>query len=255
MLSALRPEVSLHFRNQLRAARAVAARDAEAFHEIVFVLERIGAYLANKGGSLGAYLPLISAVASHSIMADTVPKAHPAFHQRFEVKYDLVRRARNAALHEGAFARHLTANAIELSLVLEDAMMTDHHQVSDFMVRNPVCASLWQPLSFIRQTMLVNAYSYLPVSIRIEGGSQWRLISDFQLGKYVRSSGKDPRDVLTSKLEECISFGKIELQIAKTCEANETVASVFGMTEGAPILVMAPNGSDLLGILTAFDLL
>lgn len=31
-------EVALHFRDQLRAARSVALRDAEAFQEIVFVL-------------------------------------------------------------------------------------------------------------------------------------------------------------------------------------------------------------------------
>ena len=38
--------------------------------------------------------------------------------------------------------------------------MSELHQVSDFMVRNPVCASMWQPLSFIRQSMLVNSFSY-----------------------------------------------------------------------------------------------
>lgn len=44
------------------------------------------------------------------------------------------------ALHEGALARHLTVNAIELSVVLEEAIVSELHQVSDFMVRKPVCA-------------------------------------------------------------------------------------------------------------------
>lgn len=35
------PEVALHFRDELREARAVALKDAEAFEQIVLVLERI----------------------------------------------------------------------------------------------------------------------------------------------------------------------------------------------------------------------
>ncbi len=37
--STLKHEVALHFRDQLRTARAAALRDAEAFPDIVFVLE------------------------------------------------------------------------------------------------------------------------------------------------------------------------------------------------------------------------
>jgi len=259
-MGVLNRDVAVHFRDQLRSARATALRDAEDFHEIIFALERIGTYLADRRGTLNTYLPSINSVANHSPMAETIPKLLPSYHQRFEVKYDLVRRARNAALHEGAVARHLTVNAIELSLVLEEAMMIDHHQVSDFMVRNPVCASLWQPLSFIRQMMLVNSYSYLPLPIQRGNNREWCLISDFRLGQYIRhnekiAKGADARDVLSRTLEDCVGSGEIELHVAKTCEAQATISSIFQMSDGSPILVLAPNGGDLLGILTAFDLL
>src|SRR5260370_30348891 len=176
-MNTLDQEVALHFRDHLRGARAAALRDAEAFQEIVFVLERLGAYLSKERGNLGSYLPKIKDHVARSPMAEEVPRELPDFRQRFEVKYDIVRVARNAALHEGARARHLTVNAIELSLVLEEAIMSELHQVSDFMVRNPVCAFVWQPLSFIRQTMLVNSFSYLPVLVENGGNIEWRLIS------------------------------------------------------------------------------
>lgn len=37
-------EVALYFRDQLREARSVALKDAEAFEQLVFVVERIGVW-------------------------------------------------------------------------------------------------------------------------------------------------------------------------------------------------------------------
>ena len=197
-------EVALHFRDQLRAARAAALRDAEAFQEIVFVLERLGAFLSKDRGNLGKYFPTIRSQAARSPMAEEVPTELPHFHQQFEVKYEIVREARNSALHEGAQARHLTSNAVELSIVLEEGIMSELHQVSDFMVRNPVCAFMWQPLSFIRQTMLVNSFSYLPVPVEKEGKTDWSLISDFRLAQCLRKNGKVVKEGLIQRLEDAV---------------------------------------------------
>lgn len=248
-------EVALHFRDQLRAARAAALRDAEAFQEIVFVLERLGAYLSNERGNLGSYLVWIKNQAARSLMADEVPKELPDFHQQFEVKYDIVREARNAALHEGALARHLTANAVELSLVLEEAIMSERHQVSDFMVRNPVCAFMWQPLSFVRQTMLVNSFSYLPVPVEKEGRTDWRLISDFRLGQCLRKNGKVVKDGLIQRLQDAVKSGQIELHSAKSCGPQDKIEAILQTSDGLPTLVLSSENNDLLGILTPFDLL
>ena len=163
-------EAALHFRDQLRAARAAALRDAEAFTGLLSVFERLGSHLTNKRVTLEKYRKAISALAKQSPMAEDVPRELPDYHQKFVVKYEVIQDARNVALHEGALARHLTINAVEMSLVLEEAIMGARCQVSDFMVRNPVCASMWQPLSFIRQTMLVNSFSYLPGCAR----ERWR---------------------------------------------------------------------------------
>jgi hypothetical protein len=248
-------EVVLHFRDQLRAARAVALRDAEAFQEIVFVLERLGAFLSKKRRNLGKYLPPIKEQAARSPMAEEVPKELPHFHQQFDVKYEIVREARNAALHEGALARHLTANAVELSLILEEAIMSECHQVSDFMVRNPVCAFAWQPLSFIRQTMLANSFSYLPVPLKKDGKTDWRLISDFRLAQYLRKNGKVEKSGLIQRLQEAVKSGDIELHSAKTCGPRDRIEVLLRTSDGLPTLVLSPDNNELLGILTSFDLL
>ena len=39
------PQVALYFRNEFREARAAALKDAEGYQQILFVLERLGAYL------------------------------------------------------------------------------------------------------------------------------------------------------------------------------------------------------------------
>jgi len=248
-------EVALHFRDQLRAARAAAVRDAEDFQEIVFVLERLGAFLSKKKRNLGKYLPKIKEEATRSPMAEEVPKVLPHLHQQFDVKYEIVRQARNSALHEGALARHLTANAVELSLVLEEGIMSERHQVSDFMVRNPICAFMWQPLSFIRQTMLVNSFSYLPIPIENGGTTDWRMISDFRLGYCLRKNGRVVKDGLIQRLEDAVRSGEVELHSAKTCGPQDKIESVLQTSDGLPTLVLSPDNNELLGILTPFDLL
>ena len=74
---------------------------------------------------------------------------------------------RNDALHQGACARHLANHAVQLALVLEDALMPSEPKVSDFMVRDAICAAHWQPISFVRQQMLANSFSYLPFCGRL----------------------------------------------------------------------------------------
>ena len=183
-------EATLHFRDELRTARAAALRDAETYQEIVLTLERLGAYLFGTMANLGRYKNDIVKLAEHSPMASEVPSILPDLHASFVQKYEIVRKGRNAAVHEGAFARHLTVNAVELSLVLEEAIMHGYNRVGDFMVWNPACAFMWQPLSFIRQTMLANSFSHLPVPVSVDTTSEWRLVSDSELARYLRVDGE-----------------------------------------------------------------
>ncbi len=248
-------EATLHFRDQLRAARAAALRDAEAFTELVSVFERLGAHLTNKRVTLEKYRKAISALAKQSPMAEDVPRELPDYHQKFVVKYEVVQDARNVALHEGALARHLTINAVEMSLVLEEAIMGDSRQVSDFMVRNPVCASMWQPLSFIRQTMLANSFSYLPVAVEKNGVTEWRLISDFRLAQCLRKNGLVAKEGLIRRLKDVVESKLLELHTATICHPQDDVERILQESNWLPALVLSSDNKELLGMLTPFDLL
>ena len=170
----LNPKMRLHFRDQFRKARAAALRDAEAFDEIIHVVEQLGSFLKKSILNLGQYQKTISALANSSCLAEK-----PCCDTRFDTLYDLVREARNDAMHQGAFARHLTVHAVQLALVLEDALMRDSLTARDFMIRDPVRAELWQPISVVRQQMLVGSFSFIPVLIEAE--DEWYLVSDENL--------------------------------------------------------------------------
>jgi hypothetical protein len=147
-------EPAIAFANQLRSARLAALGDAEAFDGIIHVVERIGSYLSKerlgdlgRDGSLYKYSKELMDLASNSGMAMETPEQFSVLLTPFGRLYDLVTVARNDALHQGAFARHLTGHVIELAITLEDAL-SNHLDpvVTDFMVRNPVCAEPWQPV-------------------------------------------------------------------------------------------------------------
>jgi hypothetical protein len=248
-------EQALHFRDELRTARASAARDAENFQCIIVVFEKIGSFLAPDKRGLRQFFSQINQLAARSPLAEKVPQAVPHLHSTFSVKYDLVRKARNAALHEGSLARHLTVHATEISLILEEALMKESHRVGDFMVRNPVCASFWQPLSFIRQTMLVNSFSYLPVPPADSASNAWRFVSDFILAQYLRDTAKDPTNRLLESLQQAVDSKKFQLLPAPTCKLAVDLESALRKSKGIPVLVLAPDNNQLLGILTPFDIL
>ena len=51
----MNPEQQLYFRDELRAARAAALRDSEDFACILYVIERLGAFLLHKVEDLGKH--------------------------------------------------------------------------------------------------------------------------------------------------------------------------------------------------------
>lgn len=250
------PQVALHFRDQLRDARGVALKDAEAFEQVVFVLERIGVYLTGEILNLGGYAEPLAHEAGKSPLAEAIPSELPEWHARFSTLYDLVRRARNDALHEGAFARHLTNHAVELSVVLEDALMTGEFCARDYMVRDVVRAHTWQPISSIRRSMLVNAFSFLPVDTGSDGVVEWRLLSDYATAAYLRGTDRPAERMkrLARKLAEAVKEGTITLDDAPQCRPEDSVAAVLGLSKGRPVLVVGAN-RELMGIVTPFDML
>jgi hypothetical protein len=265
--SKLTKEVRLSFRDQLREARFKAQKDAEAFEEIVFVLERLGTLLSPGSIGLARKLPSIVVIASDSpLFYSGVPDASHEMLAPFERLCDQVRQARNDAMHEGFAARHATARAIELSIILENALMNGFDKVSDFMVRNPTCAAIWQPVSFIRQTMLATSFSCLPVNTAPpDSKPQWKLVSDKAIARYLglRPNGVELKDRLFKPLGKAIDDGDDGLNLINasnnlTCREEDPVSKILQTWRdegGLAFLVVRGDSDELVGIVTPYDLL
>ena len=248
-------DAAIYFRDQLREARALALRDAEAFDELLFTVERLGSALTSTTNTLGhsTYQTAIARIAQRSPLADKIPMQWRECHIPFQALYKSVRDARNDALHQGAFARHLTVHATQLAIVLEDALVQDSTTVGDYMVQNPVRAALWQPVGFIRQAMLTSSFSYLPVLIERDQQVMWYLISDYAVAQYLRSGNR--RDRLATPLSDALDAG-IEPAPAPLCTPDTSIEVALVESKGGPILVHRKDDErNLLGIVTPFDLL
>jgi hypothetical protein len=251
----------LTFADQLRFARHTALGDAEGFDEIVHAVERLGSYLTKERigdvgdqGNLNKYQCALSELASSSGLASDVPSSFRGLLTPFNQVYDLVRLARNDAMHQGAFARHLTVHAVELAIILEDALTQfESPMISDFMVRSPLCAELWQPVGFVRQQLLANSYSYLPV----RKDQKWYLISDVAIAIYLGPvrDGKGRRKRLASTLADAFrpwDLRPVELKPESTLLEDALTA----LTRESVLLVHHSHDEHALaGLVTAFDLL
>lgn len=243
-------EQETYFQDLFRSARAKALNNSENFGDLVFALEKLGSYLSPRKNKLSEYKTNIKKIAEKSDLAEIIPNKFPEFHTDFDSLFELVRDERNSAMHEGVFARHITHQAIEISLIIEDAFMKEDGKVKDFMIRNPVCAFEWQPISFIRQNMLANSFSYLPIYFE----NEWRLISDFAITKYLHNSTS--RTQRNKKLGQTFKDSGIEPIKTKTVNALDEIKAIISDWDGLPMCVTLQNSKDeIVGILTPFDLL
>ena len=258
MSNLLTPLQARYWRNLMAGARDAAFRDAEGFQSILFALEKLGQFLSHKTGSLWEYRSDICVLASHSCLADEIPASHRDWHTPFRDLYDLVKDARNDAMHQGSCARHLTEHAVSLSVVLEDALMVNAFTVSDFMVTDPVVALPWQPLSYVREEMLTHGFSFLPIWISAPSDPGWFLLSDYAVTEYLRVFNNNTlrKKRLANRIEDAVSKKELELIPGSTRYPDLSAEEIISKFNGKPILVIDPAKPDnLLGIITAFDLM
>lgn len=110
-------------------------------------------------------------------------------------------------------------------------------------------------LSFIRQILLANSFSYLPVNSGTEAEPDWMLISDCALAGFLRSGGDSERKRrLSITLKDAVETG-IALIRPYICQPEATVEDVITYCEHHPVLILSADNNQLLGIATAFDVL
>lgn len=242
-----------YFLAQLRGGRAQALRDAEGFPGLVHSIERLGFHLSGgRASGLWRMQPYLGRIAEASCLASEVPTLWPQWHTPFSTMLDHLRRARNEAAHEGVYARHLTQAAIEISIVLEDALAEPTMRISELMIRDPVCAEDWEPISFVRQKMIRDSFSFVPVR-PTQSEKGWCFVSDRQLAAYLRHG--DRKDKLKLSVAMATRDGLV-LEPATCFSPSASIADVVPAVAERPVLIVdEANPASLLGILTAFDLL
>jgi len=241
----------VEFLARLRDARALVLRDGESFREASTVLEHIGQVIGGKmGNGLKDHETAIVSLANEAGQADEESNIR---------LFNVVREARNKAVHDGAYARHLNSRLLDLLLLLEEAIMTNMDRVEDLMVRNPVSAEPWHLVSHVRKMMLTNSFSCIPIFKSKTGKDRWMLLQDAKLMHWIRSepNKKKQKERLAMPVSVAITDHSLAVKGAICCGREISIGDLLTRMNEDPTLVTEKiEGEErLLGIITAFDLL
>ena len=245
-----------YFRNRFRAARTAVEKDDKDCMEIIHVLEDFGQVLTGKMQEIERYADRIKKFV-HDRSSDD--KVDSNYHIDFDRLYTVVRQGRNRAAHEGARSRYFAPRVIELSLMMEDALMSgaDADKLKDYMVANPVVAQTWMPLSAIRKMMLTNSFTHIPY---FKDG-KWYVVSDANIVCYLRPCGRYKKSRMGHTLNKALSNGMSSCEPLAVCPDDLVKDTLNKLNKGCiplslPILVRhSKHNEHLLGILTASDLM
>jgi len=225
---------------------------------VIFTLEKMDSYLVRGYGSLASYQSQISDLAEASEYKTTLSDVWPAFHIKFNRLYESITQARNDAMHQGAYARHLAKHGVDVALILEDAIMSKLTKVEEVMVPSPVSADSWQPVSHVRMTMLRESFSYLPIL----WNNKWHCVSDCHVARYLRQGALNMsrEQRLCNPVADAVRANHLVLTEPLIVRPGQRLDTLVEALESAPALVVqdAESGcapTRLLGIITAFDLL
>jgi CBS domain-containing protein len=246
---------------RFRAARTALLDDSEAFLEMFVCIEMLGMRLlgdrtvaGKKRFAFTEHLiePLVEFLRPFSCVTGL---AEIDGTRHIQALLKRLASARNDAVHAGAYARHLGAGCLDISLIAEVALAQELTQIEDLMVSPVVVAETWQPLAYARQAMLRNAFDGLPIWV----DDNWRWLSaQTVLQAFSAVKRNDFRPLLRQTIESLNREGKLQLNDAWTVDPRTPVAQVRSdlCTSSTPVLVVdKPHQKRLMGIVTAFDLL
>ena len=243
-------EAFVKYRDEIRKARHAVTEEGAGYEVIVQAVERLGAYLWNpkkKGfGDLGKYKEALKDL----------------FFTDFDQVYERVRIGRNAGVHQGAEARPLVQNAVELAIMLEYALRekSKMNKAREIMASPVVRTYTWEPVAQARQKMLAESYSALPLWRKgCEGGvGDWSVITADAIVEWLQEAPDKTCRTEREKMQlvEAIGNGK-GLKTTKACTTGpeEEIKLPKDGWCGGVLLVTNGEQRDLIGVVTAFDLL
>lgn len=238
-----------HYRDRLRTARYAALANAEDFDQVCFAVEELGLAVLGRQAALNDYLPGLS---------DLVNSGPRSFERAaFEALFGIVRKARNDAMHSGAYARRVTTKAVELCLILEDSLMvidaTGECAVEHFMVTEPISVLSWTPVSKARQLMLLHSFSNLPVNLK---GMGWRLVTEIAVAKFLKGTTAERNRKLGLTIEAAASEG-LDLVGPTVVGPRQDAWAILAEQDvrAGGSLWLVVEDERLVGVLTPFELM
>lgn len=240
-------------RRRLQEARYGVEQSKEEFLDIAQAIEAVGKAQYPKATGLGRMkCALRSFIENHHPLGEEV--AGPSAGS-FSALFPIVLEARNDEAHQGASARAAAGAAVRIGIMLEDAIAekTCMNHVEDFMCETICHTYKWETLSEARRKMLARSFSWLPFK---NSDGKWRLVGDRALAAYLSDPSKR-EERLRETIEEAESQGElktIEAPMVCTGTTREEALSEIGVGAGVG-LVKAEREQEVVGIVTAFDLL
>ena len=167
-----------------------------------------------------------------------------------------MREGRNEAVHEGTLGRRLARDCVRVSIMAEEAlrMEAELSVVRDHMVETIVHARLWQTLRTIRRTMMENEFTHLP----FENERRWYTVDAEALCVYRAQHCDEGKDVWSRTLR-CAkerTDKPLEVRDAELVDLSQDIHEATQRLEGqGMLLVRGKCDEEIVGVLTAFDLL
>ena len=170
----------------LRGARQAWLADAENAEALVFAIEGFGRHLVGAERTLGQVSPalveFVAGALGHERGNDLSAKLRVLVH------------ARNDRMHKGFAARNLAKDALRVAVMIEEALLKGWTgvKVEHVMTPSPTCAATWHSFGRVRDAIIENAYSFLPILLP-EG---WRVVSERKVAVCIqaaRAAGQDLR--------------------------------------------------------------
>lgn len=239
-MTKINEDEAAYYLKVFRQARYAALEDAENFREACFALEEFGCYLNGENTkSLRKY---------STVLRNFVKSKRK---QEFSILFDLVVEARNEAAHRGVFARNLSGKSVRLSLILEETLSDMAIKVKHLMTEGVIFAEEFSTLAKIREMMLENSFSYIPVKFS-EG---YYLISDSIVSKKWQELKNDDKKRYNTKISKIFSTKDLIPADGVLSEESKTIA--YLKIRHLPLLVFdgTHENRKVVGILTPFDLL
>ncbi len=250
----LSPEERRFHLGAFRQARVGLLNDAEAYLPVFVCLENLGRRLYKELSASPFFVKdLVTPLAEFLAPCAYVVSIEDDAQSHMQSLLRRLAHARNDAVHSGAYARHLGVGCLDISLIAEESLSKDMETVTDYMVRDVVVAEGWQPLSFARQSMLKNSFSWLPNWLE----KKWHLLSAeavlSALGSLERA---DRAKCMSTPISELLRSERISLSAATCTNENDSAAKAREKLskKAEPLLVM-DDANHLVGIVMAFDLL